>query len=126
MTGSPLPHSECAAGEVILEKVSNLQEDVTEIKKDVGCLNKSYQAFQREIIKENAELSMKAVSSHRRLDLHEKRMEAIELQMKEIRDMLQPLIYTNRILAFVGTALGASAIALIWSLITGKAVVVVP
>ena len=126
MPGSPQPHSECAAGEKILERVTNVQGDVTEIKKDVGCLNKSYQAFQREIIKENAKLSMKAVSSHRRLNLHEKRMKAIETQMKEIRGMLQPLIYTNRILAFVGTALGASVIALIWSLITGKAVVIVP
>ena len=126
MAGSSQPHGECAAGEVILEKVSNLQEDVSEIKTEVGCLNKNYQAFQREYIKESAELSMKAVSSHRRLDVHEKRMEAIEAQMKEIRDALPPLIMTNRVLAFVGGAVGLSVIALIWSLITGNAVMFIP
>ena len=126
MAGSSLPQDTCGAGEVILEKVLHIQEDVSEIKTEVGCLNNNYQAFQREYIKESAELSMKAVSSHRRLDVHERRLEAVETQMKEIRDALHPLIYTNKILAFVGTALGASIIALIWSLITGKAVMFIP
>ena len=126
MAGSSGSHGECAAGEVILEKLSHVQEDVVEIKTEVGCLSKNYQAFQREYIKESAELSMKAMSSHRRLDVHERRLDAVETQMKEIRDALHPLIYTNKVLAFVGTALGASIIALIWSLITGKAVMVIP
>ena len=126
MAGSSLPQDACGAGEVILEKIVNLQEDVSEIKTEVGCLNKNYQAFQREYIKESAELSMKTVSSHRRLDVHERRMEAIETQMKEIRDALQPLIMTNRVLAFVGSAVGLSVIALIWSLVTGKAVMFIP
>ena len=126
MPGSSGPQADCAAGIVILEKISNLQEDVLEIKTDVGCLNKGYQAFQREYIKESAELSMKAISSHRRLDVHERRLEAIETQMQEIRNALQPLIMTNRVLAFVGSAVGLSVIALVWSLITGRAVMFIP
>ena len=126
MAGSSQAQADCSASEIILERVANLQEDVSGIKTDVGCLNKSYQAFQREYIKESAELSMKAVSSHRRLDVHETRLTAIEDQMKEIRNALQPLIFTNKILAFVGVTLGASTIALIWSLVTGKAVMVIP
>ena len=126
MSGSSQPQDTCGAGEVILEKIVNIQKDVSEIKTEVGCLSKNYEAFQRQYIKENAELSMKAVSAHRRLDLHEQRMKAIENQMKEIRDALHPLIFTNKILAFIGSALGLSLIALIWSLITGKAVMVIP
>ena len=126
MAGSSGSQIDCTSGEVILEKVSHIQEDVSEIKTELGCLSKNYQAFQREYIKESAELSMKAVSSHRRLDVHEKRMDAIEAQMKEIRDALQPLIMTNRVLAFVGSAVGLSVIALIWSLVTGKAVMFIP
>ena len=119
MTGASLP-------EVVLEKIINVQDDVSEIKKDVGDLNKSYLAYQRVAIKESAEFSMKVISSHRRLDAHEERMRSMEKQMKEIRDALQPLIYTNRILAFIGGSLGLSVTALIWSLITGRAVMIIP
>lgn len=119
MTGVSLP-------EVALEKISNIEEDVSEIKKGFGDLNKSFLAFQRLSIKESAEFSMKVVSSHRRLDTHEERLKAIETQMTEIRDAIQPLIYTNRILAFIGGSLGVSVVALIWSLITGKAVMIIP
>ena len=126
MAGSSEPQVDCSAGEVILERITHVQEGVSEIKTEVGCLNNNYQAFRREHIKEIAELSMKTVSSHRRLDVHERRMDAIEAQMKEIRDALQPLIMTNRVLAFVGSAVGISVIALIWSLVTGKAVMFIP
>lgn len=114
------------AQDVILEKINNIQGDVSEIKTEVGSLNKSYQASQHEAIRERSELHMQSVASHRRLDVHEKRMKDIEDQMREIRNALQPLIFTNKILTFVGITLGGSTIALIWSLITGKAVMIIP
>ena len=126
MAGSSQAQADCSASEVILERVANLQEDVSEIKTDVGCLSNNYQAFQRQCIEKGAELSMKAMSSHRRLDDHDTRLTAIEDQMKEIRDALQPLIMTNKVLVFVGSAVGISVIALIWSLVTGKAVMFIP
>ena len=126
MAGASLPQDACGAGEVILEKIINIQGDVSEIKIVAERLSTNYQIFQREVVRETAEATMKAAASHRRLDLHDERIKAIENQMKEIRDALHPLIWTNKILAFVGSAVGLSVIALIWSLITGKAVMIIP
>jgi hypothetical protein len=121
MTGSAIPQAD-----VILERITNVQGDVSEIKTSVGCLSKDSQTFQRQYIRDHSEVTMKVSASHRRLDEHELRMKAIEAQMQELRDALHPLIITNRILGFIGGAVGLSVIALIWSLVTGRAILLIP
>lgn len=69
----------------------------------------------------NVKIDGKADAAHRRLDDHVKRLDTLEVAVRNLSDAVQPLVWTSRLIAFVGTAVGVSIIALIWSLITGQA-----
>ena len=115
-----------SGNDVILEKINNVQGDVSEIKQDVKNLSNNYRAFERESIRERANLVGKVNAAQTYAEENRRRIVDIEKKMTEIQNALQPLIATNKLLAFIGGALGISIIALIWALITGQAILAFP
>lgn len=124
--------------DIVLERVANMQGDVSEIKNSVKCLDECQHRFERDYLQEHAKVVQESNAAHRRLDEFEKRMKernadfeyrmterskesaALRVQMTAIQESMTPLIAAYRVLAFLGGALGLSVIALIWSLITGQ------
>jgi len=113
--------------DVLIERITNLQLDVSEIKKSVNVLDDIQREFQREYLTEHAKVVQEATAAHRRLDEFEKRLEErnkemdkMRIQMEAIQKAIAPMISAYRMLVFLGSALGLSVLALIWSMITGQ------
>jgi len=107
-------------GAVVLEMISNIQDDVTEIKKDVKDGKERSQEFERLYIKAYAQVEQSAQSAHKRLDDHEVRLKGLEDSIKKFVEVIQPLVTTNNILKWVGGILGGSIFILIWMIILGQ------
>lgn len=82
--------------------------------------------FERVYAVAHTELDNKANHAHLRIDEVKRQQEDASAQLKALRDAIQPMIYTNRILAWIGGLLGASIIGLIWALVVGQVTVVLP
>ncbi len=107
--------------DVLVERVDAVIESQTEIKEMILRLDDRLRAIEREQVVEHVKLEAKADAAHRRLDEHEKRISANEASINALKDLIAPLVTANRIMTWIGGALGISVIALIWALITGQA-----
>ena len=95
--------------DVLREQMKTVQRDITEIKDVVNKIDGN----QREL--SAAFLVACEQNEHRdeRLDKHEKRIESLE-------EAIKPMIFAYKILAWVGSILGLSIIALLWAIFTGQ------
>lgn len=100
-------------------QLKHIQEDTTDIKACLRKLDKGFSDFKLEYTKEHqvvvniAEQALgKTMENERKIDKLEQR--------------LAPLIQANKIIAWVGAALGASVMGLIWAIITGQVQIVIP
>lgn len=105
-----------------------MREDIAEIKHDVKSLNERQAEFERHYTGEHVKVAASAEAAHSRLDRLEPRVEKLEeslrCEVQRIRDALSPLTTQAKLIVWVASALGLSIIALLWSIIIGKAEVV--
>lgn len=106
--------------EVLLERLSNVQTDVSDIKATVKCIEKRETTFERQYIKENAAVVQRASEAHNRLDSVEQEQKTQRKLITDLQKTIQPLVATNKIISWMGGILGASVLLLIWLLITGQ------
>ncbi len=118
---------------VIIERLDSIRGDIGELKAVLTEVNAWRNDFQAHYATAHAELDHKSNRAHLRVDEIERRAGELdrrtEENMKAIRSLenaIQPMIYTNRILAWLGGLLGVSMIALIWSIVIGQVSVVFP
>lgn len=104
---------------VIVARLDNLISDVTEIKDSLRCHIESQDKFERNALVEHARIGDRGDAAHRRLDETEKRIKALE-------DAIQPIIYANKVMTWIGGILALSVIGLIWMIITQQVRLVFP
>ena len=104
---------------VIDERLRVLIDAVTEIKTAVHCVDDRLDIFERQYIERHTALVSKVDTTKLKCDDHEDRIQALEKAIQGITPWM-------KLLAFVGSGLGVSIIALIWALLTGQATVMFP
>lgn len=112
--------------QVILERIEAVKCDLAEVRGMISELTRDYRSFREAYTKENVPLSLQAAAAHRRLDEHKEVHAKLEVQVEELKKQLTPLVLWGKVVAFVGSAVMLSVIALIWSLITGQVHMVFP
>jgi hypothetical protein len=111
---------------IILERVENLREDVSKLNELMRCYQENMTRFELDSSKERAVLKVGAEDTKKRLDGHDRQMETLTGQIKDLRDSVAPLLYTNKLLTFLGSALMVSILTLIWSIITHRVTLMFP
>lgn len=111
---------------VILERIDFLRDDIGELKKSVICLENNYASLRHEYAVEHVRVVDKADAAHKRLDIHEQKIEAIVSTLDRMERAMSPLITTNRLILWIGGIFGVSIITLIWMLITQEAKLIFP
>jgi hypothetical protein len=108
--------------DVILERITIMQQDITDIKILLAKNDEKLHAAMVDRIR----LGQETHAAHRRLDECQPRRELMERDIQEIRDVMRPLITANKIMAYLASALMASVLGLVWGLITGQVQLVIP
>jgi len=108
--------------EVVLERISIMQNDITDIKR---LLDKNEERLQMAMV-ERIKIAQESSAAHRRLDECQPKRELIEKDIDALRDAMRPLITANRIMVYLASALMVSILGLIWGLITGQVQLVFP
>lgn len=111
---------------VIAEKLDVIAAGQNEIKAAVSSLDARMDAFERSSIKATAEMQSEVVRAHGRIIEHEKTLDEHSKQIKALNDVIQPMIYTNRVLGWLAGLIGASVLALLWAILVGQVQVVFP
>lgn len=111
---------------VVLERIESLRCDIAELRGAVDVLTRDYRNFREVYVGAHVTLDGKADAAHRRLDDHDKRHVGLEQEVEQLKNQLTPLVLWGKVVAFVGSAVMLSVIALIWSLITGQMRLIVP
>lgn len=131
--------------QVLVERLSNLQTDVTDIKStslpkieaSIACFGGNLDRLERLYLVEHEKMNSKVDAAHRRLDDHAgkitdqsvrsetntRRIEEIAVQIIKLEKTIQPLI---KILVWLGVTFFGSLIALIWSIVTHQVTLVFP
>jgi hypothetical protein len=119
--------------QVLIERLSNLQADMTDIKGSIACFSGNLERLERLYLVEHEKLVGKVDAAFRRIDeqgarsdANTRRIEDITNQLIKLEKSIQPLVFSNKILAWIGVTLGGSVIALIWMVITHQVTLVFP
>lgn len=67
-----------------------------------------------------------ATSAHERIDHIELDVEKLTICVNQMKDVIQPVLFVNKILAWVLVAFGGSVVALIWAIITHQVSLIMP
>lgn len=105
---------------VLVERLKNLQDDLVKIDQGVSSLNDKFGCFERGYLVEHAKVVNRADEAHARLADHLKRIEMLEARFEQLSKLISPLIQTNKIVVWIGGALGLSVLGLVWSILTGQ------
>jgi hypothetical protein len=111
---------------IVLEKIENLRCDIADMKKSLKDLYDSFNEFQRASLVDRTQIRDEVKSALRRIDTHDVQIETIASDIKKLEDSMRPLIFANKVLAFVSVALGSSVIILIWEIVLHKVQLVFP
>lgn len=112
-----------AAIGLLTQRMETMGASVEELKGMVKELVVSVGALEKREIRCQAEVIGRADTNHLRIMEHEKQLETLEKWREQADKILTKLNLAYGVLVFLGSALGISVIGLIWSLITGHAVV---
>lgn len=96
---------------VIMEKVANIQTDVSDIKTLLTCHVDAQTKFEQETVSSRLVAAEKMTAVQAKVDDHEKRLIGLE-------DIVRKLAITDAILRWVAVILMTSVIALIWGVVT--------
>lgn len=110
---------------VVLERIKELQTDVAELKSELKCVQAAFDAFKMGLAERIIQMDSSGTQSARKsIDNHEERIAALERAAIEVRMLRESMNTTNKILAFLGTTIGALFLTLLWMFITGQAEVI--
>lgn len=136
--------------DVIIERLSTLQDGQRDIGTNVSTLSCNFQNFQVAYTKSHEQLVATSENNMKRLDKvekeiteiadiipivtnnsedirkHEAQIEEVNKKLIELADAIKPLIFVNRIFVWLCIAVGSSVVALIWGIITHKIAVTIP
>lgn len=118
------PNHQTQSVAVLVERLSNMQTDVTEICANIGALVTGFQEFRQLYLLEHASVVNRTEAHEKTLVDHGRKLEELEKDYKKLYEMITPLIHTNKIVVWIGAVLGLSVLGLIWSIITGQVVLV--
>jgi hypothetical protein len=104
---------------VLLEKITNLQEDFNKMATAINCHLEAQIKFEQQSITQRTVLAT-------RVDDHEKLITDLRIEINKLTKAVAPLIVTNRILSILGGVLMASVIALLWGILTNQVTLVFP
>ncbi len=108
---------------LLAQKVEIMGDSIEDLKAMVKELSTSMQALEkREIVCQGTVLN-RADANHGRIEDHEKRLVQMRIWQDEAQKILNQIQFGYKVVAFIGSAVGLSIIALIWALITGQAVI---
>lgn len=124
MAGQPAAGG--AQSAVLIERIGNLQIDVTDIKSGLVCLNASQEKLERMYLVEHQKVVSSTERAHQRIDVNERQIHEMTEQIVRLEKTIQPLITSNRIITWVGSILGGSIVILIWMIITGQVQLIYP
>jgi len=97
------------AYEVLLERIDGVRVDLSHLREGVKCLEKQANGYMTEYAKTTV-----------RIENHDERIRNLEGNFDKLKDLIRPLIATNKILSYLGGVLGGSVLLLIWMMITGQ------
>lgn len=110
-----------------MERLGSFASALSEIKGVMMSLDRRLQQAELDRVGASAVLEAKITAAHTRLDAqqdklneHRADIDAHKIAQKEVDRQLGQFATAYRIMAFVGSALGLSIIALIWGLLTGQ------
>jgi hypothetical protein len=115
---------------VLLERVESLRTDTAEIKRQLEHLTVAFADRGAAHARENERVTNQATAAHRRLDIIEPKVDALEkmfrTDVQSLKDLIGPLRFQASVVTWFGAILGASVITLIWMIITGQVQLVFP
>jgi hypothetical protein len=106
---------------LLSQRMETMGESIEELKVMVKELSTSIQALEKRELVCQANVVNRGDSNYGRIEDHEKRLVLLKLWQEETQKVLERVLFSYRIIAFIGSSLGISIIALIWALITGSA-----
>ena len=104
---------------VLMEMLTGIRCDIAELKAVQESMTASYQQFREAYSTEHVKVVIKAEAAHDRINSLEKRVNDLDMAVR-------PLIVWGKVFAFIASVLGASIIALIWSIVTNQVTIVIP
>lgn len=123
---TPVARTNQVANDVLLERINNLQQDVTRIISAVDASCNSQREFEKYYTEQHALVVNEAAAAHRRLDLQQKQIDTILAQMAALSNAMQPLIFQAKILNWFAISLGGSVLLLIIAVITHQVTLTFP
>jgi hypothetical protein len=115
----PSPGTPSAQTSVILDRLDVLRCDISELKGSVETLTSNYQEFVVNYTRAHEQLEAKVIIIRERMDDH-------EIRLKSLEDLVKPMVYQSRIIAFVGTTLLITIIGFLWAIFTHQVAFVSP
>lgn len=103
-----------------------LLEVVSRIEGGVQLTQVTLQNLIIEYQREHVRVVDMASSAHDRIDHLEVDVEKLTVCVQQMKDVIQPVLFVNKILAWVLVAFGGSVVALIWAIITHQVSMVFP
>lgn len=103
---------------VVLSRIEALACDVKDLRSEVKTNNLAAIEFREKYYSAHEQSLNMAQRAHERLDTHNERIAAIERECEALNNSVSPLIFANKVLMFVGSALMLSIIGLIVAIIT--------
>ena len=104
---------------VIMEKIANIQSDVSEIKTLLTGHVETQTKFEQETMSSRAVTSEKMMRVQALVDNHEERLKSLE-------NIVRRLVYTDAILRWAAVVFMGSVITFIWSIITHQVTIGFP
>jgi hypothetical protein len=104
--------------------VEKIVADIADLKTSLKEHDRVERDFQREYWQRHTKVAESAERAHFRIDDLVETIREIKDWHKKLGESITPLMHTNKIILFIGGALGLSVLALIWSLITGQAIII--
>jgi len=103
---------------VVLTRIEALACDVKDLRFEVKTNNLAAIEFREKYYSAHEQSLNMAQRAHERLDAHDTRITALQHDCETLTQAVSPLIFANKIVMFIGSALMLSIIGLIVAIIT--------
>lgn len=107
-------------------QLAYLLEVMARVENGVQATQSALQNLIIEYQREHVRVIDMATSAHERIDHLELDVEKLTVCVQQMKDVIQPVLFVNKILAWILVAFGASVVALIWAIITHQVTLIIP